>query len=460
MAFAASLTNLQAEASCLICLDYLKDPVTISCGHNFCLPCIQQCWEGLEDIYPCPKCLQHCLDKNYRKNHQLCYILDTIKQLFTTRSNSIQRKEKPLCDKHNLQLDLFCEKDLKLLCPRCRMSSQHLDHHLMPIDQAAWRHRRKLKGYMKSLRGQVELAETGSEIQSSQTVKLWRKVLNKKRELNFEFVRLKRLLCDVYDNNVFKSVMEENDIKEKLNENRTLLLDHISTLKNLLCDITEKYVQADLELLTDIDSIHDMYQNLKMPAVFPYELKEFRWCLPPQHFSLDKIISTFQVDLTLDPESAHPNLIISEDRKSVKYGKMQTNLSYSPKRFSVYTAVRSSEGFYSGRHFWQVEVRGASQWAVGVCRDSLTPNTATLASIKDGCWKIQQWTNTSGPSEIVKHMKIGVFLDYELGEISFFDMNTSSYIDKFTDTFTEKLWPYLATGLPSNRLTICKVPDN
>ncbi|XP_006871672.1 PREDICTED: tripartite motif-containing protein 60-like [Chrysochloris asiatica] len=459
MAFAASLTDLQAEASCPICLDYLKDPVTISCGHNFCFPCIQQCWEGLEDIFPCPKCLQHCLDKNYRKNHQLSHMLDTIKQLLTTRSNSIQRKEKPLCDKHNLQLDLFCEKDLELLCPRCRMSSQHLDHHLMPIDQAASRHRRKLKGYMKPLREQVELAEKGSETQDLKYIELLMKMENKKSDLNFDFEQVKMFLHEEHDANVFNLMMEEKDIMEKLIENKTLLLDHISTLKNLLCEITEKCVQPDLELLTDVDSIYNRYENLKTPAVFSYEFTEDRWDLPIQHFNLEQMIRVFQVDLTLDPETAHTNLIISEDRKSVRYGKMQTNLSFNPRRFTGYPAVLSSEGFDAGRHFWQVEVRGTSHWAIGVCNHSFPLNATTLASTNGGCWQIQQWSNTDGPYESVQIVQIGVFLDYELGEISFYNMTTRSHIYTFNDTFTEKLYPYFCTGRTSNSLTICKVKD-
>uniref|UniRef100_A0A8D2FP79 RING-type domain-containing protein n=1 Tax=Theropithecus gelada TaxID=9565 RepID=A0A8D2FP79_THEGE len=60
MAFAASLAELQAEASCPICLDYMKDPVTTHCGHNFCHSCIHQCWEDLQDVLPCPDCLYHC----------------------------------------------------------------------------------------------------------------------------------------------------------------------------------------------------------------------------------------------------------------------------------------------------------------------------------------------------------------------------------------------------------------
>ncbi|XP_006872966.1 PREDICTED: tripartite motif-containing protein 60-like, partial [Chrysochloris asiatica] len=355
MAFVASLTDLQAEASCLICLDYLKDPITIACGHNFCHPCIQQCWEGLEDIFPCPNCLHHCLDKNYRKNLQFCHMLDTVKQLLTTKSNSIQRKEKPLCDKHNLQLDLFCENDLELLCPRCRMSSQHLDHHLMPIDQAASSHRRRLKGYMKPLREQVELVENESETQKLKFIELMMTVENKKSELNFDFEQVNQFLSKQYDDKVVNLVTEERGIKEKLIENKTLLSGHISAIKHLLFKITEKCVQPDLELLTEVDTIYSRYENLKTPAVFSYEFTEDRWDLPILYFNLKRMISIFQVDLTFDPETAHTNLIISEDRKHVKYGKIQTNLSFNPKRFTGYPAVLSSEGFDAGRHFWQVE---------------------------------------------------------------------------------------------------------
>ncbi|XP_007957547.2 tripartite motif-containing protein 60-like, partial [Orycteropus afer afer] len=424
------------------------------CGHNFCRPCIHQCWEDLQDVFPCPVCLHPCLDRNFRRNTQLCHMIDIVKQIPTTKSKRTQKEEKPLCGKHNEVLSLFCEKDLELLCSQCSISSHHSDHHLMTIEEAATNHRQKLKSYIKTLKKQVEDAEKGSEMQASKSFKLWRKVENKKRELNFEYEQLKRLLGKEQDAIFLKLLMEEKDINEKLIENQILLSDHISTLKNLLSEITEKCVQADLELLTDIDSIHNRYKNLKTPVVFSYELKEEHWCLPPQHFGLQKMINIFKVDLTLDLDRAFPNLIISEDRKSVKYGKMKMNLPYNPKRFTGYPAVLSSEGFTVGRHFWQVEVRGTGEWAVGVCKDSFPPNATVSSSAKDGCWQIQHWTDTCGTNDRVKLMQIGIFLDYDLGEVSFYNMNNRSHIYTFTDTFTEKLWAYFSTGHSSNTLTI------
>ncbi|XP_049719763.1 putative tripartite motif-containing protein 61 [Elephas maximus indicus] len=161
MAFAVSLGNLLTEASCPICLDYLKDPVTIDCGHNFCCSCIHQYWIDLQDYFPCPVCLQQCPHGSLRRNTQLCNMIDIVKQLPTRRSKRKRQEEKPLCEKHNQELSLFCEKDLELLCPQCRISSNHQDHLLMPIEQAASSHRRKLKSYIESLRKHVGDAENG-----------------------------------------------------------------------------------------------------------------------------------------------------------------------------------------------------------------------------------------------------------------------------------------------------------
>ncbi|XP_049719756.1 putative tripartite motif-containing protein 61 [Elephas maximus indicus] len=172
MAFASFLADLHTETSCPICLDYLRDPTTIDCGHNFCHSCIQQRWKDLQDIFPCPVCLQQCRSGNLKRNTQLCHMTDIVKQLSTTRSKKKRQEEKPLCEKHNQEASLFCEKDLELLCPQCRISSNHQDHHLIPIDQAATCHRKKLKSYIEPLRKQVQDAENGLRMAVSKLVEL------------------------------------------------------------------------------------------------------------------------------------------------------------------------------------------------------------------------------------------------------------------------------------------------
>ncbi|XP_022367371.1 putative tripartite motif-containing protein 61 [Enhydra lutris kenyoni] len=162
MPFAASLAELQAEASCPICLDYLRDPVTTDCGDNFCGSCIHQRWEDLQDILPCPVCFRHCLDRNFKRNVQLGHVTDLVQQLPARRSKWRLQEGKDLCEQHCQPLTLFCEKDLELLCPRCKVSSGHRGHPLTPIEGAAADHRKKLKSYNQPLKKQVEDTEKGN----------------------------------------------------------------------------------------------------------------------------------------------------------------------------------------------------------------------------------------------------------------------------------------------------------
>uniref|UniRef100_G3TWW1 Tripartite motif containing 60 n=1 Tax=Loxodonta africana TaxID=9785 RepID=G3TWW1_LOXAF len=451
---ATFLADLQAEVSCPICLEYLRDPVTIDCGHNFCHHCILQRWEGLKDIVPCPICLHHCYNENLKKNTQLCHMTDIVKQLPVQRNKRKRQEEQPLCKKHNQVLVLFCEQDLELLCLQCRVSSDHQNHYLMPIEQAGASHRKKLKRYIEPLREMVKDAEIWLEMQVSKSFKFCQNVEILREELNCEFNQLKDLLVQEQDVIYLGLMTEERNVEEKLSENSSQISDHFSMLKNLLSGVAEKCVQADLDLLIGTARLYKRYKNLKTPEVFSYELKKESSYLSPQYFGLQKVISTFKEDLMLDPKTAHPNLIISEDRKSVKYGQMEADFSYSPKRFTFIPAVLSSEGFDVGRHYWQVEVRGIGEWCLGVCRESFPKNAAVLPSAKDGCWQIQQAALTEESGDIEQVIRVGIFLDYDLGEISFYNWNNRSYLYTFTDTFTETLRPYFSLGPTSNSLTI------
>ncbi|XP_044622602.2 tripartite motif-containing protein 75-like [Equus asinus] len=459
MAFAASLAELQAEASCPICLDYLRDPVTIHCGHNFCLSCIHQRWEDLQDIFPCPVCLHHCPDRNLKKNSQLRHMTEIIKQLPTTRSNRKGQEETPLCEKHNQVLALFCEEELELLCPQCGVSSDHRDHLVTPIEQAAASHRRRLKSYIEPLKKQVEDAELEREILVAKSpIEVQQKMKNWRGELHSEFEELKDFLRKEQVAIRGRLLMQKKDVEDKLSQYQSQISNHMSRLQNLISEITEKRFQGDLAFLTDIERIYNRYEQLKAPEDFSYELKEDSCNFPPHYFGLQKMISTFQVDLTLDPETAHPNLIISKDRKSVIYRTMKPNCLDNPEAFTSYLAVLSCEGFDAGRHFWQVEIRGTGEWCLGVCKNF--PRNALIPPCpKDVCGQFQQGTRTCGTGYTGHVMRIGVFLDYELGEVSYYNWHSRSYLYTLTDTFTGKLIPYFSVGLSSRSLTISIVLD-
>ncbi|EPY79765.1 hypothetical protein CB1_000894002 [Camelus ferus] len=371
MALAASLAQLHAEASCPICLDCLTDPVTTGCGHNFCHACLQQRWEGLRDLFPCPLCLQPCPERSCRRNSQLSHLADAVRQLPSTRAKRGRQGEAPLCEKHSQALSLFCEEDLELLCPQCRLSSEHRHHPLVPVEQAAVCHRRRLKGYLEPLTEQLEAAEKGLEMQVSKSFELVSNMENQRSKLHssFELVsnmenqrsklhseveHFKRFLGTEHDEIHVKLLNEEKSVVDKITGKKIQISDHGSTLKSLLYEITNKCSQTDLDLLTGIERIHRSYENLESPAAFWSEVKKEVFTLPPQYFGLHKMIRTFQVHLTLEPETAHHSLQISQDRKTATFRWMEPNCVHPPQVFTSYPAVLSSEGFDAGRHFWQV----------------------------------------------------------------------------------------------------------
>ncbi|XP_036279954.1 tripartite motif-containing protein 60-like [Pipistrellus kuhlii] len=449
MAFDASLAKLQAEASCPICLVHLRDPVTIDCGHNFCSSCIRQRWEGLRGTFPCPVCLHHCPDRSLKRNPQLCDMTKIVQQISTSGSQRKLQGEIPLCGKHNEVLTLFDEENMELLCAQCRLSSDHQDQRLIPIEKAAASHRWMLKGLIWIFTNHLEVSET-IFTQVANTWKVKEKMEKWREELHCECNQFKYSLeieQDEIDINLF---IEEKDVEEKLIENGRHISNHMFRLSNLLIEIEEKCLQTDLDLLIGIESNHNSYENLEPPALFACELKKDSFFLPPNYLGLHKMTHTFPVDLTLDPETAHPSLIISRKRKIVCY-RPSFDLHNSQAHTS-YPAVLSCEGFEAGRHFWQVEIRGIGECSLGVCKESFPRNTLISPSPSNGCW-----IHTFGPFPLGQR-QIGVFLDYELGEVSFYNLNNYSYLYGITATFTGKLRPYFSiASLDSLLIRIIRV---
>uniref|UniRef100_A0A3Q3KGG0 B30.2/SPRY domain-containing protein n=1 Tax=Monopterus albus TaxID=43700 RepID=A0A3Q3KGG0_MONAL len=158
------------------------------------------------------------------------------------------------------------------------------------------------------------------------------------------------------------------------------------------------------------------------------------------------------VDVTLEPDTANPWLTLPDDGKQVKFGDENKNLSDNPKRFSYYASVLGKQSFTSGRFYYEVQVKGKTKWDLGVVRESINRKGPITINPTAGYWTLSLRTNNeykalSDPrvhlSLKSKPGKVGVFVDYEGGLVSFYDADAAALIYSFIGCpFTERLYPF------------------
>ncbi|XP_045651757.1 butyrophilin subfamily 1 member A1-like [Ursus americanus] len=160
-------------------------------------------------------------------------------------------------------------------------------------------------------------------------------------------------------------------------------------------------------------------------------------------------------NVTLDPETAHPSLQVAEDNKSVKAIATMQELPKSRKRFDNLVSVLGQQKFSTGRHYWEVNVKDKMKWTLGICKDSVCRQGEILVSPESEIWTLclkkgNDYQALANP-RVTLHLEeppeiVGIFLDYEAGKVSFYNVTHLSHIYTYKQHFTEALRPYFYPG--------------
>ncbi|KAM6940242.1 E3 ubiquitin-protein ligase TRIM21-like [Xenentodon cancila] len=398
----------------------------------------------------------------------------------------VENLEDRICTKHDKPLELFCKNDQICVCMLCSVLD-HKTHELVPL-------REEYEGK------KAELEKTEAEIQQMiqkrqlkiQEIKESLKISNDAADretaegvqvftdLKESVERsLKKFIKEMEDNqkttekqaeDLIKDLEQEiSELKKRSSEVEQLsrsedhlhLLQRFSSLKDAppTKNWTEVRVHPPSYEGTVVRAVDQLEKNLreKMKKLFEVELRR---------------IQKYEVDVTLDPDTANPWLILSDDGKQVYCGDLMKKLPENPERFSKCVCVLGKQSFSSGRFYFEVQVKGKTDWLVGVARESVNRKGDVTLSPEDGFWTV--WLRNGDEYEALDYPsvrlslrsppeKVGVLVDYEEGLVSFYDVDAAALIFSFTGcSFKEKLHPYFSPcsddgGKNSAPLIICPV---
>ncbi|XP_068579400.1 E3 ubiquitin-protein ligase TRIM39-like [Cebidichthys violaceus] len=412
-------TKLKALKSCLVCL-----------------------------VSYCETHLEPHLTTSGLKRHQL---IDPVENL-----------EGRMCTEHDKLLELFCKTDQMCVCMLCTIS-EHKTHDVVPLKE----------GY------EGKKAELEDEIQQ---------MIQKRRLKIQEIKHSVELSEEDADREIADGVQVFTALKESVERSQAELIDTIKEkqrktekqaegfIKELEQEISElKKRSTEVEQLSRSEDHLDILQNFRTLNTAPPTKNWTRVNTRPLHEgnvrkALNQLEETISeevkhlleaelkrvqqsaVDVTLDHDTAHPNLILPDDGKQVKYGNKKKNLPNNPERFDICANVLSKQSFSSGRFYYEVQVKGKTDWYLGVARESINRKGGITAIPQIGYWLIllrneNEYKACADPSVLLslksQPQKVGVFVDYEEGLVSFYDVDAAALIYSFTDCcFTEKLYPF------------------
>ncbi|KAM9495976.1 tripartite motif-containing protein 16-like protein isoform 2-T2 [Clarias gariepinus] len=401
---------------CPVCLDLLKDPVAIPCGHSFCKVCINDCWdqEDKSGVYSCPQCRDTFTPRPVlRRNNMLAEVVEKLKKKTEVQAASSAhcyagpgdvecdfctgRKhkaiksclvcvaslcethlkphleipalkkhslveasgnlEEKICSEHDKVLEIYCRTDRRFICYLC-VTDEHKSHDTVSV-----------KAYRTEKQLSAQTAVEDSERIFTELISSMEKKRSEVTELiraqeKTELSRAERLL-EQLEQEIADLQRRETEL-EQLSHTH----DHIQFLQSLQ-SLSVSSGREDSPSITvnqhlSFDGVRKSLSNLKK------RLKEFcqeefikiprhaaavQMILPSEPKSREDFLYYF-CDLTLDPNTVNYYLILSEKNRAVTCDS-ETEQPYPdhPERFNIYWQVLSKESV-CGRCYWEVEWSG------------------------------------------------------------------------------------------------------
>ncbi|XP_059949733.1 E3 ubiquitin-protein ligase TRIM41 isoform X5 [Mesoplodon densirostris] len=537
--------TLQEEAVCAICLDYFTDPVSIGCGHNFCRVCVTQLWGGEDEedrdeldreeeeedgeeeeveasggwdtpmryedyegdmeeeveeeeegvLWTSGMGGSNWENMDYvweeeDEEEDLDYYLGNVEG--DLRGEDEEDEEEVLEEDEEEELDPVTPLTPPpaprrcFTCPQCRKS----------FPRRSFRPNLQLANMVQVIRQMHPTPGRGSRGNEQGICPKHQEALKLFCEVDEEAICV---VCRESRSHKQHSVVP---LEEVVQEYKAKLQGHVETLRKHL-EAVQKMKAKEERRVTELKDIKETFNRCEEVQLQPPEVWSPDPCQPHSHdFLTDAIVRKMsrmfcqaaRVDLTLDPDTAHPALMLSPDRRGVRLAERRQEVADHSKRFSADCCVLGAQGFRSGRHYWEVEVGGRRGWAVGAARESthhkekvgsggssVGSSDASSSSrhhhrrrrlhlpqqplLQREVWcvgtngkRYQAQSSTEqtllSPSE--KPRRFGVYLDYEAGRLGFYNAETLAHVHTFSAAFLgERVFPFFRVLSKGTRIKLC-----
>ncbi|XP_029961907.1 E3 ubiquitin-protein ligase TRIM21-like [Salarias fasciatus] len=398
----------------------------------------------------------------------------------------VENLEGRMCLKHHKPLELFCQREQTCVCMMCSVL-EHRNHEFVPLSEECEGKKKELRKTEAEMQQMIQ--ERRVKIKEiRECVKRSKAAADREKAEGVEVFTALKECVERGLKQLMERMEEEEEVREKQAEGLIRdLEEEICELMKRSSEVEQLFLSEDhLHLLQGFSSLKaapptkdwtqvsvrpSSYEGTVVRAVAQLEetlSKEMK-----KLFEADlKRKQQFAVDVTLDPDTANPDLILSDDGKKVSHGDVKKKLPDNPERFDCCVCVLGKQSFSSGKFYFEVQVKGKTNWNLGVSKESINRKGQITLSPGEGFWTIwlrngNQYRAMKGPSVLLSLSsapeKVGVFVDYEEGLVSFYDVAAAALIYSFTGCcFTDKLLPYFCPcnndgGKNSAPLIICPV---
>ncbi|XP_049904234.1 E3 ubiquitin-protein ligase TRIM39-like [Epinephelus moara] len=430
-------------------------------GEVSCDVCVGK---GVKALKSCLDCLASFCETHLEPHH----VLGTFKK--HRLINPMMNMQDRVCEKHEKLLDLFCYTDQTHVCQIC-IKKDHSAHHIVPIADESRDRRAQIERInakveemihgrlekISEINQSVQLSSGNTEREIEESLQVFNNLLHSVQKGQAELVEVIGARQKQVEGKTRGLIMElEQEIEELRRRNTELeQLSHTEDDLYLMKSFpvfsalpdTKDWSDTCVESAVHVGTVRRAVRRVACQLEETVKAEVKRLC--ETEFQRAQQCA---VDVTLDPDTAHPKLVLSENRKQVYHGDVALNLPDNPERFYPGVSVLGKEGFSSGRLYYEVQVKGKTEWDIGVGLQSVNRKGGNMLNPETGYWALgmrkdnSYWALSSTPIRVPltgKPQRVGVYVDLECGQVSFYNVDSASHIYSFTGyTFTERVFPY------------------